>query len=107
MATQPETRLVKAIREAILAAYPDSVFWKIHGSPYQESGIPDLVGCIHGRFVGLEVKKQEPGESTEHAYARTTELQLYQRDRILRAGGACATVLSVPEALAVIAAALS
>ena len=26
----------------------------------QEQGLPDLVNCFHGRFVGLEVK--QPGE---------------------------------------------
>ncbi len=99
MAVQPETVLVKAIKTAIMAMWPDAVVYKIHGGPAQEAGIPDLICCVDGRFIALEVKKQQAGESTAHAYARTTEIQTYQRDRIREAGGWCSTVLSVDEAL--------
>lgn len=37
--------------------------YKIHGGDlYQETGIPDLLCCIHGIFVGIEVK--DPHRST-------------------------------------------
>ena len=100
MAVQPETVLVKQIKLAILSAHPDAVVYKIHGGPTQEAGIPDLIMCIRGRFVALEVKRRQPGETEMHAYNRTTEIQAYQRDRIREAGGWCSTVLSVDEALA-------
>jgi hypothetical protein len=100
MAVQPETVLVKAIKTAILAAHPDAVVYKIHGGPAQEAGIPDLICCVQGRFIGLEVKRRQPSETEMHAYGRTTEIQAYQRDRIRAAGGWCSTVLSVDEALA-------
>ena len=99
VAVQPETVLVKAIKNAILDAHPDAVVYKIHGGPAQEAGIADLICCIRGRFIALEVKKQSPGESIDHAYARATELQLYQRDRVIAAGGWSSVVLSVAEAL--------
>lgn len=34
---------------------------KIHGGPYQRAGLPDIIGHICGRFVGIEVKV--PGKS--------------------------------------------
>lgn len=40
-------------------------------------GIPDLVGCVNGRFVGLELKVDSP----------VTELQLYVLKKISDAGG--------------------
>lgn len=38
-------------------------FEKIHGgSIYQSAGIPDILACINGRFVAIEVKKPNGGE---------------------------------------------
>lgn len=31
-------------------------FIKIHGSNFMEKGIPDLLCCINGKFIGIEVK---------------------------------------------------
>ena len=31
--------------------------YKVHGNGFQRSGIPDIIACINGRFVGIEVKK--------------------------------------------------
>lgn len=36
--------------------YPSSFWIKVHGGPYQQGGIPDLIGCVNGYFIGLEVK---------------------------------------------------
>lgn len=55
-AMQPERRLVKRIVSYLegRGARP----FKIHGEEgdYQEAGIPDLLVCYKGVFVGLEVK---------------------------------------------------
>lgn len=52
---QPERRLVQKI-QAYLEAQGARPF-KIHGDDsYQEAGIPDLLVCYRGRFIGLEVK---------------------------------------------------
>ena len=73
--------------------------YKIHGSPYQEAGIPDLVGILtspdhqFGRFFGIEVKK--PGEEP-------TELQYVQLDKIEAAGGLSFWVSSLEEVQVVI-----
>lgn len=53
--------------------------YKIHGGDlYQETGIPDLLCCIHGLFVGIEVK--DP-------HGKPSAIQLAQGVRIKNAGG--------------------
>jgi hypothetical protein len=103
----PETVLVNKIRKAILTAYPDeSWVFKVVGSPQQETGIPDLLVCVRGHLLGLEVKARRPGESALAARGRATPIQLAQLDRLLRAGATVAVVLSEAEALDAIALAL-
>ena len=29
--------------------------FKVFGNAFQESGIPDLLGCVNGRLIGLEI----------------------------------------------------
>ena len=66
---------------------------KMHGGPYQQPGIPDLLCVVNGRAVGLEVKV-EPNKATQ--------VQEYEHKLIRRAGGVAEVVYSVDEALAVI-----
>lgn len=99
MTQKPETRLVLRIIKAIEASYPSAWVIKMHGDPYGEGGIPDIVACIEGRLYGLEVKLQGPGETRAHAIDRTTERQSKHIARIINAGGAAGTVLSVDDAL--------
>lgn len=102
-----ETGLVNACKKAILARWPDALIWKIHGDYFQEVGIPDLVLCVEGRFVGLEVKDQKPGESYAHAIERTTPGQRMQLNRIGRAGGTGRVVTTPDEAVAAVETALA
>jgi len=77
MPRQPEGRLVTRIKKWIESK--GGVVYNIHGGDnFQEMGIPDLLCCFHGMFVGIEVK--QPGEKPSKA-------QLYQLDKIRRAGG--------------------
>lgn len=53
--------------------------YKIHGGDlYQETGIPDLLVCWKGLFVGIEVKDPK---------GKPSAMQLLQGMRIKRAGG--------------------
>ena len=88
MTPGPETRIVRAIIASV-SRRPRSWLVKIHGGPFQAAGIPDIIGCIDGRFVALEVKV--PG-------ARATKLQELTLSRIAAAGGIAAVVTSVAEA---------
>lgn len=56
MAAKPESALQTRIRKALLEEFPGAWIVKVHGSAYQTAGIPDLLGCIEGRTVGIEVK---------------------------------------------------
>lgn len=48
------------------------------GSKFTKSGIPDILACINGYFVGIEVKAQN---------GRPSDLQLYNVREIRDAGG--------------------
>lgn len=87
-----EADLVRKIIKALREKYPESLWFKIHGGPYQERGIPDIVGCHRGRFIGLEVKLPESKKGL-------TPYQERQIHLIHEAGGYATTVTSVKDAL--------
>lgn len=94
-----ESGVVEAIRKRIAAEWPTSVTWKMHGSIYMETGIPDILCCVEGRLIFLEVKHRKPNESEARAYGRTSVEQVRQIRRIRAAGGAACTVLDEDEAV--------
>ena len=89
-----ERDVVAAIRKYLTSLGGDIFFWKEHGGPYGTSGIPDIICCYKGRFLGLEAKL--PG-------GKLTELQKRALDRINTAGGIACRVESVDDVKAVIA----
>lgn len=97
-----EATLVKSIERAIRHQYPKSWVFKVVGSPYQMTGVPDLVAVVMGRFFGLEVKHQKPGESLAHALSRASPAQLLQIRLIEEAGGYAGVVTTVEDALEII-----
>lgn len=81
-----ETRLQKRVQ-----AYIESLggyCFKVHGSAYMKAGIPDIVACLEGRFVGIECKvdKNKP-----------SELQLAHGRLIEKAGGVFMVIYSLEE----------
>lgn len=68
---------------------PRCFCWKTHGGMYGTAGIPDIIACVDGRFVGLEVK--QPG-------GKLSQLQETTIEKIRTAGGVAAMVTSVDEA---------
>ncbi len=76
-----------------LKTVPDAFCWKEHGGMYGTAGIPDIVGCINGRFVAFEVKVSG---------GKTTKLQNYTIGEIQRAGGVAGVVHSVEEVKTII-----
>lgn len=88
-----ERDIVAAIRKYLFSLGDDIFFWKEHGGPYGTSGVPDIICCYKGRFIGMECKL--PG-------GQLTELQKRAIARINRAGGVARRVESVDDAKAII-----
>jgi hypothetical protein len=103
MGQGPEAALVKRIVRSVRLEHPEAWVLKAVGNPYQVSGVPDLLLCVEGRFFAFEVKARRPGESLGHARARATAQQVWQIDRIHRAGGIARVVTSAEEVLGLIA----
>ena len=88
-----ERDIVAAIKKYLASLGSDVFFWKEHGGPYGTYGIPDIICCYKGRFVGMECKLPD---------GRLTELQKRAIDKINRAGGIARRVESVEDAKAII-----
>ena len=88
-----ERDIVAAIKRYLASLGSDVFFWKEHGGPYSTAGIPDIICCYKGRFLGLEAKL--PG-------GRLTVLQQRAIDKINRAGGIARRVESVEDERAAI-----
>ena len=89
-----ERDVVTAIKKYLISLGGDIFFWKEHGGPYGTSGIPDIICCYKGRFLGLEAKL--PG-------GKLTELQKRTLDKINAAGGIARRVQSVDDVKVIIA----
>lgn len=70
----------------LLNATPLVFAVKIHGSPYQRKGLPDISGCCEGAFFGVEMKLKGN---------KPTEAQLLVLRQIAQAGGLTG-VVTVP-----------
>lgn len=83
-----ESDITKSILK-YLKTLPRCFFSKEHGGIYGTSGIPDIIVCIDGRFIALEVKTQK---------GKTTPLQNAAIRKIRSSGGFAFVVRSVEEA---------
>ncbi len=90
MTVQPESRLQRRIRKHLEEIYVGSWWVKFHGGPFTPAGVPDLLGCIAGRMICLEVK--QPGESPSILQVKTLE-------RLGRAGAIVGVVTCVQDAV--------
>ena len=88
-----ERDIVVAIKIYLMSLGSDIFFWKEHGGTYGTNGIPDIICCYKGRFLGLEVKL--PG-------GKLTALQRRALEKINAAGGIGRRVESVDDVKAVI-----
>lgn len=86
----PETQLIRKMKEAGRAKYGDRlVIIKYHGGQYTEAGVSDLLCCLDGVFIAIEVKAPESyGGSVERAMLEGPTIKqhafLY---RVVNAGG--------------------
>lgn len=61
---------------------------KTHGSMYSRAGVPDIICCINGTFVGIEVKRPQ---------GVVSELQKAHIRLIQQAGGIAFVAYSVAD----------
>lgn len=69
--------------------------FKVHGSEFMMSGLPDIIVCADGLFIGLETKNPETRNDT-------SPRQDYVHELITMAGGTAQVVCSADEAIAVV-----
>jgi len=65
-----------------------SYFFKHHGGKYSQVGVPDIIVCYKGRFIGIEVKNEK---------GQLTILQTRNLQRIADNGGIALAVRSLEE----------
>lgn len=56
----------------------DAYFVKFFANAFTRSGVPDILACVNGYFVGIEVKAKD---------GRPSDLQLHNVRQIRAAGG--------------------
>jgi Holliday junction resolvase len=81
MALTPEGRIKAKVTKILREEGVYYFFPATHG--YGRSGVPDIVCCVAGKFLGIECKagKNKP-----------TALQVHEIEQIRRAGGAAVVV---------------
>ncbi len=77
----------------LLRKTPYCFCWKEHGGMYGTAGIPDIIACIHGRFIAFEVKTKT---------GRLTKLQEITIQKIRSAKGQAFKVTSAAEVAAIL-----
>lgn len=94
---QPESRLSRKIMDALRA---EGYFcFKVHGSEMMMAGLPDIIVCAEGYFIGLETKMPTKR-------GNVSPRQVYVHSQIENAGGTAKVVCSPTEALQAIASVL-
>ena len=88
-----ESAISRRIQTALIDA--GAFVFKVHGNEFTMAGLPDLIVCYKGYYIGIEVKNPE----TRY---KATPRQLYIHRKIHSAGGLCEVVKSVAEALALL-----
>lgn len=76
-----------------LDTIPELYYWRAQGGAYGTPGVPDIVCCFRGRWVGLEVKT---------CRGKVSEYQKTFKRHIEEAGGVYEIVRSVDDAKRVI-----
>ncbi len=89
----PETRIVASIKKELKAR--GAFTFKVHGNEHMMAGLPDLVVCYRGLFIGFEVKTPVGVVSAVQEY-------VHKQIRSPGADGIVEVVTSAAEAVAVL-----
>lgn len=85
----PETKLSHLVQASLGILYGSKCFvWKFHATEYDPPGIPDLIGHIDGKFLGLELK-------ANGSYPSAAQLATIRG--LDRKGAACGIILSTKD----------
>lgn len=76
-----ERDLIHKFMEELTKIEPNCWRVKIHGQPFQTRGIPDVLICYKGLFIGVEFKIVRQGKMN------VTPYQQYTLEKIHKAGG--------------------
>lgn len=71
----------------------DAYYFKHHGNQFSQVGVPDIIACYKGRFIGIEVKNET---------GKTTPLQDINLKMINKCGGIGIVARSVDDVRSVI-----
>lgn len=88
--SQPEARISRAIMDACRAK--GWFCFKVHGSEYMMAGLPDIVVCAQGAFIGVETKLPATRNNVSN-------IQKLRHDQITEAHGFAFVACSAPEAV--------
>lgn len=77
MAKTPEGKFQEQVIK-YLKSHPRCWYTKVWGGGLQRSGIPDILACINGLFIALELKAEN---------GKPTPLQVYNIEQIKKSGG--------------------
>lgn len=94
MSENPETTLTRHIMKALKAGGLFVV--KYPGGAFGTTGTPDVLCCMDGRFVGLEIKLPYPSKHD------VSKIQAHRIKQIREAGGIAGVACSVEEAFSVL-----
>lgn len=101
MSPGPETKLVAAIKKAIIERHPGAFVHKNHGSQFS-AGMPDLSIVVRGVPVFLEVKCPRENESDASIMSRVTPLQKDMLRKLREAGATADVAWTVDQAMEII-----
>ena len=99
MSAGPEAKVLAKIMRWLKTSASSGWWVKIHGGPYQRSGIPDIIGCYCGRLVGIETKSPAAYRKPGHDLSA---LQKATLEDIKHSGGATLVTYDVEEVKAFI-----
>lgn len=83
---QNENKVQKDIQDYLSSI--NAYRFKVHGDIFMRAGIPDIICCLKGRFIGIEVKDGDNKPSS---------LQIAHGRQIKKAGGLFLVAYSVQE----------
>lgn len=88
--TQRESRLSQKIQQSLRA---NGWFcFKVHGSDMMMAGLPDIICCAEGLYIGIETKLPDTRDNV-------SPRQAYVHEKIRQAGGTAVVVCSPAEAV--------